>query len=232
MPLVSYTLCDACHRHVKHDSVRCPFCDASITTPPPASNEWRWSGATRATLFAAAIAGCDRPAPAPTPGPAQQAPPAQNTVAPLIADASVAAIALPDAELAPAMLGLAYGAPTLADLNQPPAPTPQIQLTDVDSESPQSTGLERIVGVSLRSQLGAFRGCYERGLRNNPTLAGSIALRFVVDASGRVTETTASGLEADPAVESCIAARVRSLRFPEGRAAETFSTTLRLSATR
>jgi hypothetical protein len=72
----------------------------------------------------------------------------------------------------------------------------------------------RVAGV-LRANIGGIRGCYERALRNNPTLSGRLEVRFTIGTSGRVTGSpSTSGLSAAPDVGSCIASRVRSLVFP------------------
>lgn len=70
------------------------------------------------------------------------------------------------------------------------------------------------VAAVLRAQMGGIRSCYERALRNNPTLAGRLELRFTIGTSGRVTAASASGLSAAPEVGPCVVARVRSLVFP------------------
>lgn len=66
----------------------------------------------------------------------------------------------------------------------------------------------------LRGQQGGLRGCYERALRDAPTLAGTITLNFTIGASGRVTSASTTGLDAAPAVGTCMVARIRGLVFP------------------
>jgi hypothetical protein len=71
------------------------------------------------------------------------------------------------------------------------------------------------VAAVIRSQIGGIRSCYERALRNNPTLSGRLEVRFTIGTSGRVIGTpSTSGLSAAPEVGSCVAGRIRSLVFP------------------
>jgi TonB family protein len=62
--------------------------------------------------------------------------------------------------------------------------------------------------------MGGIRSCYERALRNNPTLSGRLEVRFTIGTSGRVTSASSSGLSAAPEVGSCVVSRVRGLVFP------------------
>lgn len=71
--------------------------------------------------------------------------------------------------------------------------------------------IQRIV----RQSFGRYRLCYEQGLRVNPTLAGRVDVRFIVDRSGSVSATTTSGTFPDASVASCIARSFRNLSFPQ-----------------
>ena len=66
----------------------------------------------------------------------------------------------------------------------------------------------------IRGQLGGIRSCYERELRNNPTLAGRLNVSFTIGTSGRITTASTSGLPAAPAVGTCVTGRLRGLVFP------------------
>jgi len=68
------------------------------------------------------------------------------------------------------------------------------------------------VASIIRGQIGGIRSCYERALRNNPTLAGRLEVRFTIGTSGRVTSASSSGLTPD--VASCVTQRIRGLVFP------------------
>jgi hypothetical protein len=62
-----------------------------------------------------------------------------------------------------------------------------------------------------------FRGCYEEGLRREPLLAGKVAIRVFVAASGAVdrSEALPSSL-VDPVVAACVGREARHLSFPSG----------------
>lgn len=70
------------------------------------------------------------------------------------------------------------------------------------------------VASLIRGQLGGIRSCYERALRNNPTLSGRIDVRFTIGGSGRATSVTPSGMSAAPEVGTCIASAIRRIAFP------------------
>ena len=71
------------------------------------------------------------------------------------------------------------------------------------------------VAAVIRQNIGGIRSCYERALRNNPTLSGRLDVRFTIGTSGRVAGSpSSSGLGQAPEVGSCITARIRSLVFP------------------
>jgi hypothetical protein len=71
------------------------------------------------------------------------------------------------------------------------------------------------VASLIRGQLGGIRSCYERALRNNPTLSGRIDVRFTIAESGRATSVTPSGMSEAPEVGTCIAGAIRRIAFPQ-----------------
>lgn len=71
------------------------------------------------------------------------------------------------------------------------------------------------VASLIRGQLGGIRSCYERALRNNPTLAGRIDVRFTIGEAGRITTIRASGMSEAPEVGSCISGAIRRIAFPQ-----------------
>ncbi len=66
----------------------------------------------------------------------------------------------------------------------------------------------------VRGQLGGITSCYERALRNNPTLSGRVDARFTLSDSGRASVVEVRGLSEAPEVGTCIAAAIRRLAFP------------------
>ncbi len=73
--------------------------------------------------------------------------------------------------------------------------------------------IQRIV----RQNFGRFKLCYEHGLRNNPKLAGKVAIKFVIDTTGAVSkaERDASTTMPDTAVVACVVAGFSNLSFPQ-----------------
>lgn len=69
----------------------------------------------------------------------------------------------------------------------------------------------------IRAHLGQVRSCYEKSLLHQPTLAGKLVVRFVIDAEGAVTEAADVSTPAfpEPEVPDCITARVKTWRFPK-----------------
>lgn len=81
------------------------------------------------------------------------------------------------------------------------------------------------LGTFVRSRQSELRYCYEeRGLKANPSLAGTIYVAIGIASSGRVTSAnvtrrTWGGAGASDA-ESCIVGKIRNWRFPSSSAGE------------
>jgi hypothetical protein len=72
-----------------------------------------------------------------------------------------------------------------------------------------------LVQRTVRQSFGRFRACYENGLRGNPTLAGRIAVRFVIGRDGGVMSAGNGGSDLpDAGVVSCVVGAFRGLSFP------------------
>lgn len=67
----------------------------------------------------------------------------------------------------------------------------------------------------VRQNFGRFRGCYEGALRNNPNLAGRVAVRFVIGRDGSVGSAANGGSDLpDSGVVSCVVRAFHGLSFP------------------
>ncbi len=79
---------------------------------------------------------------------------------------------------------------------------------------------------ALRARTGGLRSCYERALRNNPTLEGRWRLEVAVDGTGQATVTGALSWP-DPwrEVEACVRGRIANVRI-EGSAPRTYELAL------
>lgn len=72
--------------------------------------------------------------------------------------------------------------------------------------------IQRIV----RQNFGRFRLCYENGLRNNPSLSGRVAVKFIIDRSGAVSTSQDGGSDLpDQAVTACVVRSFANLSFPQ-----------------
>jgi hypothetical protein len=68
----------------------------------------------------------------------------------------------------------------------------------------------------VRQNFGKFRFCYDAGLRENPSLSGRVATRFVIDRNGAVSVAQDGGSDLpNREVVQCIVRSFQSLSFPE-----------------
>jgi hypothetical protein len=65
---------------------------------------------------------------------------------------------------------------------------------------------------AVASHTSELRVCYEQHLATHPAAAGKVVAKITIGTDGKVTSVTASGIHAN--VETCIAARIRTWRFP------------------
>ena len=72
------------------------------------------------------------------------------------------------------------------------------------------TDIKKVLGEAQSS----IRSCYERALRNNNQLQGSVALEVRVGGSGRVDNSRVRGSLRDPEVSKCIQNLTKNWRFP------------------
>ena len=70
-----------------------------------------------------------------------------------------------------------------------------------------------IVRRVFRRHGNELRYCYEKQLQVNPSLRGLLVIKLVIDAEGKVTAASASGVHED--VEACAATRARTWVFPK-----------------
>ena len=76
------------------------------------------------------------------------------------------------------------------------------------------------LGTYVRSREPQLRFCYqEYGLKQNPNLAGSVAVAITISGSGSVSDVDITGgTLSDAQVRSCIQQRIRGWRFPSSSA--------------
>ncbi len=74
-----------------------------------------------------------------------------------------------------------------------------------------------IVVRQIRARIRAIQTCYERELRNNPTLAGRVMVRFTIQETGTVSNASATeNSTGSPAVATCVVNTIRRFRFNPG----------------
>ncbi|HVY45615.1 MAG TPA: AgmX/PglI C-terminal domain-containing protein, partial [Minicystis sp.] len=82
--------------------------------------------------------------------------------------------------------------------------------TSVNGRLPPEV-IQRVV----RQNFGRFRLCYENGLRAQPSLAGRVAVRFVIGHDGSVSQAANGGSDLpDAGVVSCVTRAFYGLSFP------------------
>lgn len=83
--------------------------------------------------------------------------------------------------------------------------------TDIQGRLPPEV-IKRII----RANFPRFRACYEQGLKKDPGLKGTVAVRFIIDTTGAVESANLSGGSmSDSQVSSCVLGVYRTLSFPE-----------------
>lgn len=74
-----------------------------------------------------------------------------------------------------------------------------------------------IVVRTIKARLSAIKGCYERELKRNPTLAGKVTIEFTIEVRGTVSGVSVQeNTTGDNAVGECVAAAVKRFRFNPG----------------
>lgn len=79
-----------------------------------------------------------------------------------------------------------------------------------------------VVQRIVRQNFGRFRLCYENGLRLNPTLGGTVAVKFVIGKDGavRTFALDPSTTMADKGVSACVVRAIGQLSFPQPESGE------------
>ncbi len=73
-----------------------------------------------------------------------------------------------------------------------------------------------IIQRVVRQNFGRFKACYESGMRNNPSLQGRVAVRFVIGHDGAVSSVANGGSDLpDAGVVSCVTRAFYGLSFPQ-----------------
>jgi hypothetical protein len=68
-----------------------------------------------------------------------------------------------------------------------------------------------IIRRYLKREHDKLVACFDRARKTKPALGGTVTARFVIDASGRVTTSAATGV--DPALAACVAGVIEAIEF-------------------
>jgi hypothetical protein len=97
------------------------------------------------------------------------------------------------------------------------APTHRVQVPRMSGTTSVVNGRipPEVIQRVVRQNFGRFRLCYENGLRNQPSLAGRVAVRFVIGHDGSVSQAANGGSDLpDSGVVSCVTRAFYGLSFP------------------
>lgn len=86
----------------------------------------------------------------------------------------------------------------------------------LDEESEVAGGLDRdIIAQHIRAQIGQILYCYERQLSATPDLFGKVAVRFTINADGRVeSQKIGESTLKNSNVEGCVLNKIAGWKFP------------------
>jgi hypothetical protein len=76
-----------------------------------------------------------------------------------------------------------------------------------------------IIGAAVRGNSDHFQMCYEQGREVNPELAGRVAVRFVINRDGTISQAQAVDTSLPTQVTSCVVAAFNTLQLPHQEAA-------------
>lgn len=117
-------------------------------------------------------------------------------------------------------------------LNDPPPPPPPIASAEPsakpdDKAAPKKVGsaVAAACGVcdgepnpglpgALNAKAGQSRGCYEKALSHNSTLAGRMTVSLKINQQGQVCSAQVKSELGDPLVENCVMQNFRAATFP------------------
>lgn len=72
-----------------------------------------------------------------------------------------------------------------------------------------------VISRIVRANVTQIQACYEKAMTKNPSLAGKVAVKFVIDAQGAVSTASAADTNiADADMVSCVVGAVKKMAFP------------------
>lgn len=95
-----------------------------------------------------------------------------------------------------------------------------------------SAGLMRdIVRRIVRVRFSALRACYEKVIKTNPKLEGTVTVSFAIQPNGTIKDLKTTGSLTDAAVVGCVTKNFLSMAFPEPEKKATVNVTYPLTYT-
>lgn len=93
----------------------------------------------------------------------------------------------------------------------------QVSAQPIEDDGPRPGFDPRALARAMRGRMGAVRACYERALRDEPTLAGRIDVDVQVERVGTLSDVhVREGSIGDAAFHGCVERAVRAVRLPSG----------------
>jgi hypothetical protein len=102
-----------------------------------------------------------------------------------------------------------------------PAPEPEIPAAEAGTKPKGGSKVKgtldkKDIKAGVAKGVSAVRSCYEKGLRKDPKLAGTVSVQFVIGGGGKVSSAVVAKSDlSDPSVANCVAKAVKKLEFPE-----------------
>ncbi len=110
-----------------------------------------------------------------------------------------------------------------------PAPPRRPASPHIALEDPQVKVRREAMLFQVRTHLKELVQCYERAMKRNPQLSGSVTLSVVLEPSGAIKDVSARESQTDASFLDCAATSVRSWALPGTGEEESFELPLRLS---
>lgn len=100
---------------------------------------------------------------------------------------------------------------------QPACTKNEPEKTSIGAGGPSVTGKlpPEVIARTVRASIAQVRSCYERGLKKDPGLKGTVKIKFTIAADGKVSNAQDDGSQLPSAeVVECVRAEIRKITFP------------------
>ena len=90
---------------------------------------------------------------------------------------------------------------------------PAVPTVSIGEPSSQGDLDKAIIRRYIKRDLSKIQDCYVRELKAKPSLSGKVQAQFFINPDGKVTNSTAQGVDAN--VASCVAGVIKAIEFPK-----------------